>query len=379
MHRLLLVDPGCQDTLDFVMPLPHYRLMEKELERLTAAQKGQPAEGLFPGTDRTGQTAGRDGPDGGQTLRPSVLAVLPDHPHPVTMGGRVRNLAILEALATHFDLEIITLVHDPRRLEEPGAVARLGRWTPVLAEHRRSPSTLLGQLRYRPAGRGWERETWFLGSPALARAVGEAHPGSSAADRPQRLLVHLASLAGAGEAPGLGPRHPRRPVRALGTPPGKAEREWSGRRKSPNSPDATAWWRSRRTMPRSSGPSTPPGMRIETIGMGVDVDHWSRAAIGSPGRGERDGLLRIHGQRDEPSRRDPSLQRDPPRASQGTARREVVIIGADPAPDVHAARAPAGSARDRCDGRSAAVSRGLRRVRALSARRQAGCAAEPAR
>jgi hypothetical protein len=39
MHRLLLVDPGCQDTLDFVMPLPHYRLMEREVSNLSPAQR----------------------------------------------------------------------------------------------------------------------------------------------------------------------------------------------------------------------------------------------------------------------------------------------------------------------------------------------------
>lgn len=46
MHRLLLVDPECGDTLDFVMPLPHYRLMEKELEKLTDAQRDSLLEGL---------------------------------------------------------------------------------------------------------------------------------------------------------------------------------------------------------------------------------------------------------------------------------------------------------------------------------------------
>ncbi len=31
MHRLVLVDPACPETVDFVVPLRHYRLMEKEL------------------------------------------------------------------------------------------------------------------------------------------------------------------------------------------------------------------------------------------------------------------------------------------------------------------------------------------------------------
>jgi hypothetical protein len=46
MHRLLLFDPDCGDTLDFVMPLPHYRLMEKELARLTPAQQDSLMKGI---------------------------------------------------------------------------------------------------------------------------------------------------------------------------------------------------------------------------------------------------------------------------------------------------------------------------------------------
>jgi hypothetical protein len=46
MHRLLLVDQKCGDTLDFVMPLPHFRLMEKELARLTPAQKDSVMRGV---------------------------------------------------------------------------------------------------------------------------------------------------------------------------------------------------------------------------------------------------------------------------------------------------------------------------------------------
>ncbi len=39
MHRLKLIDPACPETIDFVITLPHYRLMERELEKLTPAQK----------------------------------------------------------------------------------------------------------------------------------------------------------------------------------------------------------------------------------------------------------------------------------------------------------------------------------------------------
>lgn len=39
MHRLKLVDPDCPDTVDFVILLPHYRLMEKEIGQLSPAQR----------------------------------------------------------------------------------------------------------------------------------------------------------------------------------------------------------------------------------------------------------------------------------------------------------------------------------------------------
>lgn len=60
MHRLLFVDPECQDTLDFIVPLPHYRLMERELDRLTPAQK----DSLMRGASQQMIERGKRGAEG---------------------------------------------------------------------------------------------------------------------------------------------------------------------------------------------------------------------------------------------------------------------------------------------------------------------------
>jgi hypothetical protein len=39
MHRLLLVDDECRDTVDFLVPLPHYRKMELELNERTEEER----------------------------------------------------------------------------------------------------------------------------------------------------------------------------------------------------------------------------------------------------------------------------------------------------------------------------------------------------
>ena len=88
------------------------------------------------------------------------------------MGSRVRNLRILESLATRFELRIVTLVHDPARLEDPGPVARLGEWVPVLAPHRRNlGAKFLWHLRARWEAwhHGLHRETFFQSFPALSQ------------------------------------------------------------------------------------------------------------------------------------------------------------------------------------------------------------------
>ena len=39
MHRLVFFDAACAETVDFIYPLPHYRLVERELDAKTPAQK----------------------------------------------------------------------------------------------------------------------------------------------------------------------------------------------------------------------------------------------------------------------------------------------------------------------------------------------------
>ena len=38
-HRLMIIDPVCPDTVDFVVPLPHYRMMEMELKERTEEER----------------------------------------------------------------------------------------------------------------------------------------------------------------------------------------------------------------------------------------------------------------------------------------------------------------------------------------------------
>jgi glycosyltransferase involved in cell wall biosynthesis len=118
-----------------------------------------------------------------------ILAVLPDHPHPPDMGSRVRNLRILEALAARFDLTIVTHVHDRARLDDPGPVASLGRWVPVLASHRRGlvPKAMWHvRARWSAAVEGLHRETFFQSLPGLSRAV------EGLLDEVRPALVHAA-------------------------------------------------------------------------------------------------------------------------------------------------------------------------------------------
>ncbi|MCA9727572.1 MAG: glycosyltransferase, partial [Candidatus Eisenbacteria bacterium] len=103
-----------------------------------------------------------------------ILAVLPDHPHPADMGNRVRNLRILEALAGSFDLTIVTLVHRAGHLQEPGPIASLGRWIPVLSPHRRGKPAHLwahAQARWSAWREGLHRETFFQSFPDLSHTV----------------------------------------------------------------------------------------------------------------------------------------------------------------------------------------------------------------
>ncbi len=67
MHRLKIVDPGCPDTVDFIMSLPHFRLMERELNSLTQAQR----DSLFKRTTQEAEERGaREFPDAGSRNAP---------------------------------------------------------------------------------------------------------------------------------------------------------------------------------------------------------------------------------------------------------------------------------------------------------------------
>jgi glycosyltransferase involved in cell wall biosynthesis len=188
----------------------------------------------------------------------------------------------------------------------------------------------MGQVRYRLRGRGWERETWFLGSPELARAVGEV-----VHDRPPR-IVHAAYWFTLRHLP----ERPRPPLWVLDTHDVQFER-WERLRGRPNPIEREAEIRelARNDLVVAITPHdaevfrsvAPAGLRIETIGMGVDLAHWSREAIGSPARVAYYGYMA-----NESNRRAaihlcteilPELRKRRPDA-------EVVVIGADPAPDV---------------------------------------------
>lgn len=250
------------------------------------------------------------------------------------MGGRVRNLAILTALAPHFDLEIVTLLHDRAQLRDPGPVAGLGTWRPVVAWHRRGPAhRILGQIGYRIAGRVWGREAWFLASRSLAREV-------SAAIRDHRPeIVHCAYW--------FTLRHltdrPRPPAWVVDTHDVQFERfSHAGTPVSETERRAELAELSRSDLVIAITPKDaetfrtaldrPP--RIETIGMGIDLDHWNRAALAPPK--SRSSILYYGNMAADGNRVAAAhLCREilpllPPR-HRAT---EVVLIGANPAPDV---------------------------------------------
>lgn len=211
-----------------------------------------------------------------------VLAVLPDHPHPADMGSRVRNLGILAALSERFRLTIVTLVHDLARLDDPGPVARLGRWVPVPAPHRRGRSAQLW-WHLRGAWSAWReglhRETFFQSLPVLSetvtRLLAEETPG----------IVHVAYW------------YTLRHLRALERPPfwvvdthdvqfERHARLWG--RESPRERAAEVQQlsrydrvvaiteRDRRTLARALPPGAPP---VEVIGMGLDLDWWKAGMV----------------------------------------------------------------------------------------------------
>ena len=195
----------------------------------------------------------------------------------------MRNLAILEALAPYFDLEIITLIHDRARLADPGPVAALGAWRPVLAWNKRGPvHRLIGQIDYRLRGEGWERESWFLGSAQIAREV-----ANRLRDHPPD-LVHVAYWYTL--------RHlqlrPKPPLWVLDTHDVQFERwERLHGRVSRKEKEGEIEELKRNDVVVAITPHDAetfrglldPNQRIETIGMGVDVRRWTREAF-SPQR-----------------------------------------------------------------------------------------------
>jgi glycosyltransferase involved in cell wall biosynthesis len=211
-----------------------------------------------------------------------LLIALPDHPHPADMGSRVRNRAIIEALAASFDLTIVTLVHDRARLTDPGPVARLGRWVPVLAEHRRGPVPWAAwQLRARIAAHrdGLHPETFFQSLPAYVRAVEDR----LRAERPA--LVHAAYWYGLRRLPAFS-RPPLWVVDTHDVQFERHERLWgrgSPRERAAELRELSRYdrvvaitGRDRDTLCAHLPAGSPP---VEVIGMGLDFGRWNRAAV----------------------------------------------------------------------------------------------------
>lgn len=210
-------------------------------------------------------------------MRGRILAVLPDHPWPADMGSRVRNLRILETLADRFELTILTLVHDPVRLQDPGPVSGLGRWIGLLASHRggrlawarwHAEATLAGWRE------GLHRETFFQSLPTLARTV-ERLVSAERFD-----LVHAAYWYGLRRLPAF--RHPpawvvdthdvqfERHARLLGRPSDRERRSELAQLMRYDRIVAITE-RDRGTFREALPVGHPP---IEVIGMGLDLSVW---------------------------------------------------------------------------------------------------------
>jgi glycosyltransferase involved in cell wall biosynthesis len=211
-----------------------------------------------------------------------ILVVLPDHPFPLEMGSRVRNLRILEALARSFRLVIVTLVHDPGQLADPGPVAKLGRWVPVPAPHHRSRAhQVYWHLRARGAAwfGGIHHETFFLSFPALSARVRRL------LDEERPDLVHAAYWYTLRHLQNL-PRPPlwvvdthdvqfERQDRLLG---GGTEREREAELRELSRYDriVAITERDQATFRRHLPAGSPA---VEVIGMGLDLDEWTPDAV----------------------------------------------------------------------------------------------------
>ena len=242
----------------------------------------------------------------------------------------------MEALAPCFDLEIITLVHNTARLADPGPVATLGTWRPVLAWNQRGPAQrLLGQVDYHIRGRRWERETWYLGTAQVAEEVTK-----SLARRPAD-LVHVAYWYTLRHLK----QRSRPPLWVLDTHDVQFER-WERLRGRVRDEERSAEIEELKRndvvvaiTPHDAGTFRQllgANRRIETIGMGVDVRRWSREALPRQERsdsivyyGNMASEMNIQAVRHLCAEILPELRRL-------RSDVEVVILGADPVPEVRA-------------------------------------------
>jgi len=79
MHRLKLIDPACPDTVDFVVSLPHYRLMERELNAMTPAQRDSLMRRATADAEKRGEGTA-PAPGKGQETGPE--GAMPRNAHP---------------------------------------------------------------------------------------------------------------------------------------------------------------------------------------------------------------------------------------------------------------------------------------------------------
>ncbi len=232
-------------------------------------------------------------------------------------------------------------------MADPGRLSDLGRFTPVLAWNRRGPAhRALAQIAYRTAAPHWGREAWFLGARATAAAVDRIlheNPPDVVHAAYWYTLRHLG-------------RRPRPPLWVVDTHDVQFERSIAlAARVSDRERAAEIRELARNDLVVAITPKDAAtfrsllgtAARIETIGMGVDLEHWSRAAVPAATRDGETGGPRAAGRPRgpvvfygfmgiEPNRSAaihlcreilPALRRSVPGA-------EVVIAGADPAPDV---------------------------------------------
>jgi glycosyltransferase involved in cell wall biosynthesis len=275
--------------------------------------------------------------------RGRILAVLPDHPHPADMGSRVRNLRILEALSERFDLDIVTLVHDRRHLEDPGPITRLGRWIPVLAPHRRSQARRLlthGRAYWAALREGLHRDTFFQSFPELSQKVDD----SVRAGRYD--LVHSAYWFTLRHLESM-PRPPLWIVDTHDVQFERHERLWG--RRSPREKAAELHELRRydrviaiterdRALFRSSLGESP---LCEVIGMGLDFSQWDDVAPAQPPAPRVAFYGNLSTSANQQAARHllddlvPSLARE-------VKGLEVLLLGADPPEDLRAPKARPG-------------------------------------